>query len=235
MQKINVVIVGVGGIGGWLVNPVGALLSTIPSSYSRLTLIDGDHYERKNISRQFLAGDGIGESKSFKHASFVRERYPNVYVINYDDYLTEDNAVSLIPNDSIVISCVDNHATRRILSLHCTTLKNVVLISAGNDEWDGNVQTYVRLKGRDLSPPITARHPEIEHPVDLSPSAMSCEQRIAHGSTQTLAANFMAASLVLSAFVGILNSPPGWYEEVYFDTRRSATRSINHYERKNLK
>ena len=51
---MDIVIVGLGGIGGWLVQPVYIMLTALPQS-NLLVLMDGDRFEEGNAARQPLA------------------------------------------------------------------------------------------------------------------------------------------------------------------------------------
>ena len=122
---------------------------------------------------------------------------------------------------------MDNHATRKLVSDHCRRLRDVVLISGGNDgvETDsagrqlrgtyGNCQVFLRRDGRDLSPALTRYHPEIAQPEDRLPTAKNCTEMIA-SVPQVLFANLQAAAAMLNAFwlhaCGTLH-----YSELTFD------------------
>jgi hypothetical protein len=117
-------------------------------------------------------------------------------------------------------------------------LKNVVLISGGNDLEDGNVQIFVRRDGWNQTAPLDQNHPEIASPEDKHPSEVEVREGCleqAVTAPQLLVANNMAAALMLNAFHGLLKSGqdglgvfdkshPFRYEEVFFDVPSNKVR-----------
>jgi molybdopterin/thiamine biosynthesis adenylyltransferase len=81
----------------------------------------------------------------------LREEFPNIHFRSKGEYLTDDNIIMAIREDDVVFMGVDNHATRKFVSDRCEELNNVVLISGGNDYKDGNVITYIRQNGCDVT------------------------------------------------------------------------------------
>ncbi len=102
-----------------------------------------------------------------------------------------------------------------MLHRYASTLKNVVLISGGNELTDGNVQLYVRREGVDLTPKLTDYHPEIENPTDKSPDEMSC-QELEESSPQLLFTNMSVATLMCQVFYNFMQGNVK-FSEVYFD------------------
>ncbi|MDE2233238.1 MAG: ThiF family adenylyltransferase [Patescibacteria group bacterium] len=219
MELKQVKIIGLGGIGGWLVKAVAVVLDHGDCNYL-LTIIDGDKYEDKNHQRQQFRLSDTNEYKAYAQANWLDAYYQGsdrLLCKSNCCYIDETNIAGLIQDGDIVLLCVDNHATRKLVSDHCSKLKNITLISGGNDAHDGNVMIYRRINGRDKSPSLTEYHPEIANPADKLPDDLSCEERIAAGDTQTVAANFMAASIMLNALCSVLANEPTPHE-VYFGT-----------------
>ena len=110
-----------------------------------------------------------------------------------------------------MLLAVDNHATRKLVSEFCSGLDDVLLISGGNDGVGpdstgsvsrgtfANVQIHVREGGRELSPPLTAFHPEIAQPADRLPTDVPCTEAML-SVPQILWANLATASAMLNAF-----------------------------------
>jgi hypothetical protein len=121
---------------------------------------------------------------------------------------------------------VDNHASRHLGDRHAGTLRDLVLISGGNDYADGNVQVYVRREGRDLTPSLARYHPEIAQPQDRHPGELSCEELMAGGAPQLLFANLMVASLMLNVFYALRQGPLP-YSEAYLDIRENVCRVVS--------
>jgi len=144
-----------------------------------------------------------------------------------EEYVTPDNIENLIQDGDIVLLTVDNHATRKLVNDYCSQLREVCLISGGNDGVGkdaagalrrgtyGNVQVYVRRQDRDITPPLTRHHPEIQTPGDRLPTDQGCADLIA-SVPQILFANLAVASALLNTLwlqlCGALH-----YGEICFD------------------
>lgn len=221
----HIVIVGIGGVGSRIAQVICQYLA-YQESKPVITLIDGDNYEPKNADRQIFSKLG---NKAEVTAELLTEQYPNLTIQSKYRYISEDNAFVYVQEDSIVFCCVDNHASRKLLSDHCGWLDNAVLISGGNDYDDGNVQVYVRVEGKNITPPITYQHPEIAEPADKNPAELSCEEIAATSSPQLIFANLKVASEMLNAF-WVVTQKKKLYSELYFDLKTGAQRAINRKE-----
>lgn len=218
-RERRIVIVGLGGIGSWVVQALCPYLNFGTDTWT-LVLVDGDEYEEKNRSRQ--AFDELG-SKAEVQTSWVARKYSRVRVQPIAQYLSsggEDNTYpvsSAICSGDIVFSCLDNHKTRKMVSDHCATLRDVTLISGGNEYTDGNVQVFVRRQGQDKTCRLEKFHPELASPRDKAPFEMSCEE-LAASSPQLIFANLTAATLMLNTFYVVEQRQADWQKsEVYFD------------------
>lgn len=220
------VVVGVGGIGKFLLAALARFLAYDDKRQWTLVLIDGDEYEIKNRTRQAFRRLG---NKAKVTAEELREQFSELlveavpaYVSSVEQAAHVDHAGMTVMVSEVVhegdwvFSCVDNHATRRLLSQHAQTLQNIRLFGGGNAFSDGNVQVYARRNGRDIFPPLEAAHPEIERPADKAPFEMSCEELASAGSPQLIFANQMAAALMCAAFYAETERKLRC-EEVYFD------------------
>jgi len=214
--------IGIGGIGCALL-PFLCRYLQYSEARARLTLIDGDRFERSNAPRQ--AFSRLGNKAEVKAMELARE-YDMLSLRAVPEYVTEENLARLIGTGEVVFLMVDNHASRKLVSNHAATLADLTLISGGNDYEDGNVQIYVRQEGRDLTPSLTRYHPEIAHPQDQNPATMSCEDLMAAGAPQLLFANLMVASVMLNAFYAIRQGRLD-YSEVYLDIAQNASRAVS--------
>lgn len=220
---MQVKVVGLGGIGTHLIVPLCRYLSNLDGNAdTSVTLIDGDEFDAKNVDRQNFTVFG---NKAMVTAEIMRHSFPTLSVEAKPRYVTEENIFLFIKEGDLVFSCVDNHATRKLLSDYCQNLNNVVLISGGNEYSDGNIQVYVREDGEDVTPPITQFHPEIDKPGDRNPAELSCEELARSGTPQLIFTNFMVAGWMLSAF-WLATKGDLKYSEQYFDLETGMTRSI---------
>ena len=214
--------IGIGGIGCALL-PFLCRYLQYSGEKARITLIDGDRFERSNAARQ--AFSGLGNKAEVKSQELARE-YEALAFRSRPEYVTEDNVARLIGEGEVVFLMVDNHASRHLVSRHVSSLANLSLFSGGNDYEDGNVQIYIRRKGEDLTPSLERYHPEIANPQDRNPAAMSCEELMAAGAPQLLFANLMVASLMLNAFYALRQGRLN-YSEVYLDIVQNASRAVS--------
>lgn len=102
----HVVVVGIGGVGSWVVEALAR------SGVSCLTLIDMDHVAESNINRQVHALEGtVGQAKIQAMADRVAQIHPACQVNLVDDFVTPDNWPGLLaPLDApnVVVDACDN-------------------------------------------------------------------------------------------------------------------------------
>jgi molybdopterin/thiamine biosynthesis adenylyltransferase len=213
--------IGIGGIGCALL-PFLCRYLQYSGEPARLTLIDGDRFERDNAARQ--AFSRLGNKAEVKARELAQE-YEALAFRAVPEYVTELNVTRLIGTGEVIFLMVDNHASRHLVSRHAAALSDLTLISGGNDYQDGNVQVYVRQGGRDLTPSLARYHPEIADPQDRNPAVMSCEELMKAGVPQLLFANLMVASLMLNAFYAIRQGRLN-YSEVYLDILKNVSRAV---------
>jgi molybdopterin/thiamine biosynthesis adenylyltransferase len=209
---LEIKVIGIGGIGCALL-PYLARYLQASGDPARLILVDGDGFEARNADRQ--AFPEVGNKAKVKAMELARQ-FEGLSFRAVPEFATRENVGRIVRSGDVVFLCVDNHATRRLVSDHCQVLAEVTLISGGNDYTDGNVQVYIRSAGRDITLPLTQFHPEIADPRDRSPHEMSCDELLQEAAPQLLFTNLAVASAMLNAFyawrMGKLQ-----YGEVYLD------------------
>jgi len=225
--KHSIVVIGLGGVGSILIERLCRFLNFSQELTADILLVDGDEYEPKNYERQEFTR--LGNKADIK-ATELEAKFDRLRFDAFEEYLDPNNVGEAIKEGDIVFMCVDNHKTRMIVSNYCTTLKDVILISGGNDFTDGNVQLYVRKDGKDLTPDLCKYHPEIAEPDDKLPSEMSCEE-LAVSEPQLYFANLGVATIMCWAFYNAVVKESYERSEVYFDiltmNSNSKVRSIN--------
>jgi len=202
MEKIRKIkVIGVGGIGCYLIEPLSRYLS-YTEDLCEITIIDGDSYEEVNRERQRFSNC---KNKAEETVSRYKDEFPKIHFRSKKEYLKDDNVISSIRENDIVFMCVDNHATRKLVSDRCGELDNVTLISGGNDYTDGNIICYIRKDGQDLTKSLTDLHPKISQPQDKNPGELreienaGCE-REAQQQPQLLFTNLSIASMMLNCY-----------------------------------
>ena len=214
-------LIGLGGVGCIVLEYLAVFLKSL-NQQVRLVLIDGDKFEESNNSRMIFYEMG---NKAEVKAADVMEvlESSKVNVVPVSEYITDANIDQLIKPGDHVFLCVDNHATRKLVSDHCSKLNTITLISGGNEGVEpphergtyGNVQVYLRKDGKDVSNPLTKFHPEIANPKGKRPDQMSCVE-MAASTPQILFTNLAVASAMLNAFFAQCCNQLT-YQEVKFD------------------
>lgn len=223
----DIVVVGLGGIWSRLWLNAGDLASFNEASPKRFLLVDGDEVEEKNIARQGFLKSDLKRTKAAVYEDRMRRRYPELSIRSKGEFLTPKNIDEIIRERSIILSCVDNHATRLQISKKAQTLKDVAVIQGGNEIWDGSSYLYVRAEGENKVMPLEKKHEVVASPKDKNPGEMSCEERLAQkGGEQILVTNAMVAAHMAAQFYDVLTNWASWrgkevnlIAEVSFDVR----------------
>lgn len=209
---MEIKVIGIGGIGCALLPFLSRYLN-YREERVRITLIDGDEFQRSNADRQ--AFGTLGNKAKVKAAELARE-FQGLSFRAIPEFITETNVGQHLQEGDTIFLAVDNYKTRKLVSDYCEKLTVMTLISGGNDFTDGNVQIHIRREGRDRTAPITRFHPEIQNPQDRSPADMSCEELMEQGAPQLLFTNLAIASAMLNAFYGCTEDKL-YYGEMYLD------------------
>jgi molybdopterin/thiamine biosynthesis adenylyltransferase len=216
-MQLNITVIGLGGVGSILIERLCRFLNYSSDYDAELLLVDGDSYEMKNYERQEF--NQIGNKADVKSTELMM-KFPEVPIDSFEAYINETNIAEVVREGDIVFICVDNHKTRNIISNYSMQLKNVTIISGGNELTDGNVQIYVRREGKDLTPDLCAYHPEIANPEDQLPDEMSCEER-SNSVPQLYFVNLGVATIMCWAFYKtIVEGQVDQHSEIYFDMLR---------------
>ena len=132
LLKSRVLVVGLGGLGGHVVE----LLAR--SGVGRIAAADPDIFEDKNLNRQILSTlPGLGRKKVAEAAERLRQINAAVEFTGYAlkfQQLDDDVFKGL----DLVFDCLDNAADRLVLEMTCSS-KNLVLIHAAIGGWFGQV------------------------------------------------------------------------------------------------
>jgi hypothetical protein len=207
-EGTSVKVIGLGGVGGIFARYAAMFLASLGPGV-RLVLVDGDAFEPSNATRMFFSDHG---NKADVTRADLLPRFADspLSLIAVPEYVSTDNLGRLVREGDVVVLCVDNHATRKLVNDHCGGLADVCLISGGNDGVGpdssgvvlrgtyGNVQIYLRRQGQDASPSLVRYHPEIREPADRLPTDKSCTDLIT-SVPQILPANLMTAAALLNA------------------------------------
>ncbi|MBI4168884.1 MAG: ThiF family adenylyltransferase [Acidobacteria bacterium] len=215
-------VIGLGGVGAPVAQALAQFLA-FQRVCDTLVLVDGDAYEARNRERVLF--DATGNKAVIKAHELAQACDGRLTILPVAEYVGPGNVRRLVGEGDAVLLCVDNHATRKLVSDRCRRLWSVVLISGGNDGIEdgrtgtyGNVQAFVRRAGRDVTNPLTRFHPELARPRDRRPDQQGC----AAGTPiapQLLFTNLTVAAAMLGTFYAWLAGTLAW-EEVYLDIGR---------------
>jgi len=216
---VNIKIIGLGGVGSILVERLCRFLNYSSDMKTSMTLIDGDSYEDKNYERQEFSM--IGNKAEIK-VSDLEIQFPNINFDSYPAFVNEATISNVVKEGDVIFLCVDNHKTRSIVNNYCKQLKDITLISGGNELVDGNVQIYIRKNGKDLTPDIASYHPEIAQPTDKLPDEMSCEE-LSKSEPQLYFTNLGVATIMCWSFYNSVIKEELEASEIYFDITKMSS------------
>ena len=107
-------VIGIGGVGSWVAEGLAR------SGVGRLTLIDLDHVAESNINRQVHALDvTLGQAKVLAMAERIGAFSPHCRVDTIEDFLTPENAETLLVGFDVVIDAIDNVRAKVAIAATC--------------------------------------------------------------------------------------------------------------------
>jgi molybdopterin/thiamine biosynthesis adenylyltransferase len=140
----RVVVIGCGGLGGYLVEQLARL------GVGALDLVDPDVFEEHNLNRQLLSSPGLlGHAKVDAGRRRVAEINPAVTVRAHQLAFTRENGPELLAGADAVADGLDNLPARRDLAVACRELR-VPLVHGAIGGWCGQVAT--QLPDVDIAP-----------------------------------------------------------------------------------
>ncbi len=111
LRDARVAIVGVGGLGA----PVLAYLAG--AGVGHMTIIDSDRVEASNLHRQpIYAMDDVGRTKSEAAAEYAAALNPVVEIATRTARIDETNAVELLEDHDVVVTCTDSFDTAHAIN-----------------------------------------------------------------------------------------------------------------------
>ena len=214
MKNLNIAIVGLGGIGSIVADNLYPLIRSSMCDYTlrNMLFVDHDEYSVSNIPRQKAAAKFLGLNKAVAWESIYSRSTTNAVRANFhssQEWITTDTINSIFGPyvDSgepfIIMSCVDNHAARLIMSKYvqerCKDKHDFVLIQAGCDRDKATADLYGVWNGETVGTPIEQNHPEITEDDAGDRGRMSCEElaNLPSGD-QTFVDNFMAGTMEIN-------------------------------------
>lgn len=196
-------VIGVGGTGSLLARDLAKLLIR---KNSKMCLVDNDIVERKNILRQGYQEQDVGDNKALALSRKINSLY-DIDCFFIDEYANEVNLLNHIKNHKrytpVLVGCVDNDATRKMLEKVVNELDKVVYVDSANSEWEGNIYVYTKYFSR-ISGKMRGQCYKLED--DHHPAELSCQDQAATGNVQYLVTNAKMAVSLLEHCTEILNN-----------------------------
>lgn len=142
LAQKRVVIIGCGGLGGYLLEQLGRL------GVGFIRVVDPDLFEESNLNRQLLSSNlNLGKPKALAAKHRMLAVNPLVEVDAIQERLTADNATDLLAGCDLVLDALDNIPDRFILQQAAKTAQ-IPLVHGALAGWQG--QVCLVLPGQDL-------------------------------------------------------------------------------------
>lgn len=208
-KKLNILMVGAGGIASYLF-PV--LIRSFPIEFG--VIFDRDSLEERNLERQHFQEEFVGRNK----AQSLISQYEAGSWTAVDEWVQGHDSIEWdrLPVFDVILSCVDNHPTRKKL-IRIAEKENTPLISGANETRDNEAWLYI--PDCHEKSPIT-RYPEIG--TDKTGSPWHCDGPEAQAAAPQIAlANMGAAYKMLI----LLDTLKRFYIDQDNDVRQQMFRS----------
>lgn len=233
---MRMVVVGAGGVGGWLLEGLARMLEYREPG-SALLIVDGDNYEPKNKERQAFQQMG---NKAAVRQKELQPQFPNTFIVSDNRWVVAESkhegpekgvtAEALLQEGDVVYATVDNIAARKLLFDAAKKFDNIDVFTGGNDDQHmGSVYHYQRRNGQDITDHPAEYHEEYINPPDRNPGELSCQERAElEGGTQLIATNMAVAAWLLGRTQKvILDGEEDRESEIMFDLGLGAASSAN--------
>lgn len=137
LLQSKVLLIGAGGLG----SPNALYLAA--AGVGTIGIADADVVSISNLQRQVIHfTDDIDKPKVMSAAEKMRRINPDVKVVTYDCFITEDNAESIISDYDFIIDCTDSFTSKYIVNDACVKLGKP-FCAGGVVKYGAQVMTYV--------------------------------------------------------------------------------------------
>ena len=221
INNLSIYLIGTGGTGGFAFTNLARLLAVanVP-----ISIFDGDIVEPKNLKRQQFGKADIDSPKAqalADWASYTILDCPPIGVIN--DYVTDSDELLAgiclsTPDDAVplIISAVDNVATRKLINQALEDLPEYIAIDSGNHDQGGQVVLTTNLEvveSQGFETPKQVKlanmlqvYPEIANIDDKNPGLeQSCDD-VVESEPQAMMANSRNGDIIANLVMSILGN-----------------------------
>lgn len=125
----SVLVVGCGGLGGYVIEYLGRL------GVGMIRVVDGDTFNETNLNRQLLSSTmNIGKPKVRAAVQRLQAVNSQVRSEGFEEFLTSENASSFLQGMDVAVDALDNIPTRLLLQEACK-LSSVPLVHGAIAGW----------------------------------------------------------------------------------------------------
>lgn len=210
-----ILIIGAGGVTSHM---LPQLLKMCDAS-GKITIVDGDELETRNLDRQLFRQQDVGKNKAIA----LRQLYPQINAI--PEYFTHSNAKKILDKHSpdVVFVAVDNHDSRKLILDYLDELEGTVGIFGVNEYFDSQSYAY-RKEWLNTQGDPRIRYPELLEKTEKNP--VSCQGEAAESTPQLAIANAMTGCFMMHLFwLHVVNyksfTHPQAQQEIPYDLRRN--------------
>jgi len=136
LKSAKVICIGAGGLG------CPALLYLAAAGIGTIGIVDDDFVDLSNLQRQILfTTEDVGKPKSEMAKKRLLALNPNLEIVTYQNKLTHDNILTILPGYDVVIDATDNYASRYLINDACHLLK-IPDVFAGISQFSGQCAIF---------------------------------------------------------------------------------------------
>lgn len=133
----RVLIIGAGGLG----SPVAMYLAA--AGVGTIGIVDADTVSLSNLQRQIMHGTAdLGRPKVLSARDTLLAINDHIDIRLYREYLTADNAATIMTQYDIVVDCTDSFTSRLLINDQCIAL-GLPLVFGSVSRFSGQVFTHL--------------------------------------------------------------------------------------------
>jgi tRNA A37 threonylcarbamoyladenosine dehydratase len=127
LKTSNVLIVGLGGVGGYAAEMI------CRAGVGKMTIVDGDTIHTTNLNRQLLAlGSTNGKAKAMVMAERLKDINPGLEVTVINEYIRDERMTEILDSGfSYAVDAIDTLSPKVFLIYHAVMKKIPVVSSMG--------------------------------------------------------------------------------------------------------
>lgn len=215
----RVILVGLGGVGSILAEPLARLLAWHSRGTRSLMLVDGDRYDAGNQARQMFPAGAGGERKArvqaIRLADALGVSCEAGGIEAWPEYASAADVVRLAgaAKRPLILCAVDNAASHKAcldasdeIMRHAERCYVVRPGNGAGERWGlVTVSCHARARYGDLTADPRRTHEEVGQPSDYVPGTLPGCAAQAPSEPQRLASNMMAAAWALAYVSAILD------------------------------